>query len=64
MALTDHVEYTIVDLISMVRLGEVEDIATCPLYLASLKGSNLIGGIIQVNAGLNSLNIKTSHYFG
>jgi len=55
MALTDHVEYTIVDLISMVRLGEVEDIATCPLYLASLKGSNLIGGIIQVNAGLNSI---------
>lgn len=61
--LTPQIEQTMVDLTPMGRLGEVEDIAACALYLASPASSYLTGDIIQVNGGLNSLNMKMPRAF-
>ena len=61
--LNDEVEKTMVDLTPMARLGEVEDISACALYLASPASAYLTGDIIQVNGGLNSLNMKMPRAF-
>jgi 7-alpha-hydroxysteroid dehydrogenase len=61
--LTPQIEQTMVDLTPMGRLGEVEDIAACALYLASSASSYLTGDVIQVNGGLNSLNMKMPRAF-
>ena len=47
-----------VDLTPMARLGSVEDIAACALYLASPAASYVTGEIYGVNGGLTSLNMK------
>ncbi len=61
--LTPEIEQTMVDLTPMARLGEVEDISACALYLASPASAYLTGDIIQVNGGLNSLNMKMPRAF-
>jgi 7-alpha-hydroxysteroid dehydrogenase len=52
-----------VDTTPMGRLGEVEDIAACALYLASPASSFLTGDIIAVNGGLVSLNMELPRAF-
>jgi len=42
----------------MARLGEVEDISACALYLASPASAYLTGDIIAVNGGLVALNMQ------
>ena len=61
--LTDDIEQAMVDLTPMGRLGEVEDIASCAVYLASPAASYLTGDIIGVNGGLNALNMKMPRAF-
>lgn len=61
--LNDEIEKAMVELTPMARLGEVEDIAACALYLASPAASYLTGDIIGVNGGLNALNMKMPRAF-
>jgi len=56
--LNDDIEKMMVDLTPMGRLGDVEDIAACALYLASPASSYVTGEIYGVNGGLTSLNMK------
>jgi len=56
--LTPEIEQQMVDLTPMGRLGEVEDIAACALYLASPAASYVTGEIYGVNGGLVALNMK------
>ena len=56
--LNDEIEKMMVDLTPMARLGTVEDIAACALYLASPAASYVTGEIYGVNGGLTSLNMK------
>lgn len=62
--LTPEIEKTMVDLTPMARLGTVEDIAACALYLASPAGSYVTGEIVGVNGGLTTLNMKMPRAFG
>ena len=57
MLLNDEIEKTMVDLTPMGRLGTVEDIAACALYLASPAASYVTGEIYGVNGGLTRLNM-------
>lgn len=61
--LTPEIEQTMVDLTPMGRLGEVEDISACALYLASPASAYLTGDIVAVNGGLNSLNMNMPRAF-
>jgi len=54
--LNDELEKLMVDKTPMGRLGEVEDIAACALYLASPAASYVTGEIYGVNGGLTTLN--------
>ena len=56
--LTPEVETNMVRLTPMARLGEVEDISACALYLASPASAYLTGDVIAVNGGLNALNMQ------
>ena len=56
--LNDEVEKVMVDMTPMARLGEVEDIAACALYLASPAASYVTGEIYGVNGGLTTLNFS------
>lgn len=61
--LTPDIEKTMVDLTPLARLGEVEDIAACALYLASPAASYVTGEIVGVTGGLNALNMKMPRAF-
>jgi 7-alpha-hydroxysteroid dehydrogenase len=61
--LTPAIEKTMVDLTPMARLGTVEDIAACALYLASPAASYVTGEVVGVNGGLNALNMKMPRAF-
>jgi 7-alpha-hydroxysteroid dehydrogenase len=61
--LTPEIEKTMVELTPMGRLGTVEDIAACALYLASPAASYVTGEIYGVNGGLTSLNMKMPRAF-
>lgn len=54
--LDEKLEKLMVDKTPMGRLGEVEDIAACALYLASPAASYVTGEIYGVNGGLVTLN--------
>jgi 7-alpha-hydroxysteroid dehydrogenase len=54
--LNDDLEKIMVDKTPMARLGEVEDISACALYLASPAASYVTGEIYGVNGGLTTLN--------
>jgi len=54
--LTDEIRQQMIDLTPLARLGQVEDIAACALYLASPAASYVTGEIYGVNGGLTGLN--------
>jgi 7-alpha-hydroxysteroid dehydrogenase len=54
--LNDEIEKMMVDKTPLARLGQVEDIATCALFLASPASSYVTGEIYGVNGGLVALN--------
>lgn len=61
--LTPAVEKTMVELTPMARLGEVEDIAACALYLAAPASAYMTGEILGANGGLNMLNMQMPRAF-
>lgn len=61
--LTPEIEKAMVELTPMGRLGEVEDIAACALYLASPAASYVSGDIVGVNGGMNMLNMRMPRAF-
>jgi len=61
--LTPEIERQMVELTPLGRLGEVEDIAACALYLASPAASYVTGEIYGVNGGLVALNMKMPRAF-
>jgi 7-alpha-hydroxysteroid dehydrogenase len=61
--LTPAIEKTMVELTPMARLGTVEDIAACALYLASPASSYVTGEVVGVNGGLTQLNMKMPRAF-
>jgi len=56
--LNDELEAAMVKMTPMGRLGEVEDISACALYLASPAASYVTGEIYGVNGGLTTLNFE------
>ncbi|MBW2240714.1 MAG: SDR family oxidoreductase [Deltaproteobacteria bacterium] len=61
--LTDEIRAEMIRLTPMARLGEVEDIAACALYLASPAASYVTGEIYGVNGGLAALNMHMPRAF-
>jgi len=61
--LTPEIKAEMVRLTPMGRLGEVEDIAACALYLASPAASYVTGEIYGVNGGLVGLNMRMPRAF-
>ena len=55
--LSPAIEKTMIDLTPLGRLGEVEDISACALYLASPAAAYITGDVIGVNGGLTTLNL-------
>lgn len=62
--LTEEIEKTMVDLTPMARLGEVEDIAMGALYLCSPAASYVTGDILNVNGGMERLNMQMPRAWG
>ncbi|MEH6591006.1 MAG: glucose 1-dehydrogenase [Halioglobus sp.] len=62
--LNDEIEQTMVELTPMARLGEVEDIALGALYLCSPAASYVTGDILNVNGGLERLNMLMPRAWG
>jgi len=56
--LTDEIRAEMIRLTPMARLGTVDDIAACALYLASPAASFVTGEIYGVNGGLVGLNMR------
>jgi 7-alpha-hydroxysteroid dehydrogenase len=61
--LTPEIERQMVELTPLGRLGRVEDIAACALYLASPAASYVTGEIYGVNGGLVALNMQLPRAF-
>ena len=61
--LTPEIEQTMEALTPLGRLGEVEDMAACALYLASPAGAYVSGEVIGVHGGLNGLNMTMPRAF-
>ena len=62
--LTEEIEKTMVELTPMARLGEVEDVALGALYLCSPAASYVTGDILNVNGGLERLNMQMPRAWG
>ena len=56
--LNDELEKIMVDQTPLARLGAVEDISACALYLASPAASYVTGEVYGVNGGLTTLNFE------
>jgi len=56
--MNDDLERQMLENTPMARLGEVEDIAACALYLASPAASYVTGEIYGVNGGLTQIQVK------
>ena len=61
--LTPEIKDQMVKLTPLGRLGQVEDIAACALYLASPAASYVTGEIYGVNGGLVALNMNMPRAF-
>ena len=61
--LSPEIEAEMVSMTPMGRIGEVEDIAACALYLASPAASYVTGEIYGVNGGLVGLNMQMPRAF-
>ena len=61
--LSPEIEAEMVALTPMARIGEVEDISACALYLASPAASYVTGEVYGVNGGLVGLNMKLPRAF-
>ena len=61
--LTPEIEQRMEDLTPMGRLGEVEDVAACALYLASPAASYVTGEVVGVHGGLNAPNLVMPRAF-
>jgi 7-alpha-hydroxysteroid dehydrogenase len=61
--LTPDIEEVMKDMTPMARLGEVDDVAACALYLASPAASYVSGDIVGVNGGLTTLNMRMPRAF-
>jgi 7-alpha-hydroxysteroid dehydrogenase len=61
--LTPAIKEAMVQLTPLARLGRVEDIAACALYLASPAASYVTGEIVGVNGGLVGLNMRMPRAF-
>jgi 7-alpha-hydroxysteroid dehydrogenase len=61
--LTPQIKQTMISLTPLARLGRVEDIAACALYLASPASSYVTGEIVGVNGGLVGLNLRMPRAF-
>ena len=59
----DEIKNEMVSMTPMARLGAVEDIAACALYLASPAASYVTGEIYGVNGGLVALNFEMPRAF-
>ena len=58
-----EIERRMIELTPMNRLGEIEDVAACALYLASPAAAYVTGDIIAVNGGLTALNLPLPRAF-
>jgi len=56
--MNDDLERQMLERTPMGRLGRVEDIAACALYLASPAASYVTGEIYGVNGGLTGLQVE------
>ncbi len=61
--LTPEIEKTMVELTPLKRLGTVEDVAACALYLASPAAGYVTGEVVAVGGGLTTLNMKMPRAF-
>ena len=61
--LTPQIREEMIQLTPIARLGRVEDIAACALYLASPAASYVTGEIVGVNGGLVGLNMRMPRAF-
>ena len=61
--LTPEIKDAMLKATPMARLGRVEDIAACALYLASPAASYVTGEIVGVNGGLVGLNMRMPRAF-
>jgi 7-alpha-hydroxysteroid dehydrogenase len=61
--LTPQIKDAMVAMTPMARLGRVDDIAACALYLASPASSYVTGEIVGVNGGLVGLNMRMPRAF-
>lgn len=61
--LTPEIERTMVELTPLARLGTVEDVAACALYLASPAASYVTGEVVAVSGGLTTLNMRMPRAF-
>lgn len=62
--LTPEIEDTMCELTPMGRLGEVEDISACALYMASPAAAYMTGEIVGVTGGLTQVNMEMPRAFG
>ena len=61
--LTPDIVEVMQDMTPLARLGEVDDVAACALYLASPAASYVSGDIVGVNGGLTTLNMRMPRAF-
>lgn len=59
----EEITRKMVELTPLGRIGEVEDVAACALYLASPAASYVTGDIVGVNGGLTALNFPLPRAF-
>lgn len=61
--LTPAVERAMLERTPMARLGEVDDVAACAVYLASAAAAYVSGEVIGVHGGLGALNMPMPRAF-
>lgn len=62
--LTPELERAMIEMTPLGRLGSVEDVAACALYLAAPASAYVSGDIVAVNGGLTAVNMRMPRAFG